>query len=65
MTSVVATGRWMKSAEKFTAARPARPLRTSTLAPGERRNCPSVTTVSPGFSPAAMTALRRRWRGPR
>src|ERR1017187_1316219 len=26
-----------------------------TLAPGTRRNCPSVTTVSPGFTPAAMT----------
>ena len=53
MTSVVMTGRRMKSAERFTAVR----LRH---APGARRrgrretsrNWPSVTTVSPGCEAA-------------
>src|SRR5207249_8478294 len=41
--------------------------RTITRAPGDSRNCPSVTTVSPGSSPPASTAIsstvRLTWTG--
>src|SRR5205823_4184838 len=41
--------------------------RTSTFAPGPIRNCPSVTTVSPGLRPLAITAStsseRSTWTG--
>ena len=60
MTSVVVTGRRMKSSEMFmdlprppSAASAA--VRISTLLPGRRRSWPSVTTRSPAASPFSMT----------
>ena len=58
MSSVVMTGRRMKSAGFMTR----RCGWISTRAPGTRRSCPSVTTRSPAFSRSSMTTSRARRR---
>ena len=55
MTSVVVTGRRMKSSEMFMTRFPSDGL-ISTFAPGASRSCPSVTTRSPASRPLATTA---------
>ena len=68
--SAVITGRSMKRRETFMFRAPARrlsgPERPRSVAPGNSRSWPSVTTVSPGSTPFSMTTfpLDRRRRRP-